>query len=91
MNKNKINLLNLSYLSNDIIFNKNKKNSLINNYNKLKNREITTTKLLISNLSKFDNTENNNKIMNLNNSLQTKLKEIDNIINNLKYIEYYSN
>lgn len=82
MNEN-INLSNLYYLLNNKILKK-KKSSIIKYCKKIKEVEINSSKIEISNLAKLNNN-------NINNSLENKIKDIDNIINSLKYVEYYSN
>ena len=90
-NNNILNLFNLSFLSdnkihNNLLFKKNNKlkskSYILKQCNKIKN-EIN-----LSNLAKLNN---NNEIKYINNDLENKIKEIDCIINSLKYIEYYSN
>ena len=78
MYNNIINNNNLSLLSNDILFTKN---------NKLKSKNTI--------LKKFKNLQDSIKVSNLsniNNENYIKINsEIENIINNIKYIECYSN
>ena len=91
MNNNILNLFNLSFLSdnkihNNLLFNKN--NKLKSRSNILKQCNKIKEEIKLSNLSKLNDYI---EINHINNDLENKLKEIDNIINSLKYIEYYSN
>jgi len=86
MNINTINFANLSNLSN---FSIRKKKNLLKCINNLKNDEIKLSIIKISNLADLNYNDNNIKI--IKNDLELKLNDIDNLINNLKYKESYSN
>ena len=94
MNKNIIKFLNLSYLNDKEIFINNKNNKIkskhviIKTVNKIKESEIKNYNIKMSNLANLNEKE---EIININNDFHNKLKEIDHIINNIKYIEYYTN
>ena len=86
-NNNILNLFNLSFLSdNNLLFKKN--NKLKSKSNILKYCNKIKEEIKLSNLAKLNDYVEINYI---NNDLENKLKEIDYIINSLKYIEYYSN
>ena len=96
-NNNLRNLINLSTKSELYIFNKkNKKwqlkskDKLLKECNQIKKREIKESSIMLSNLAKLSNNNEYNVVSNIYNNLQTKIADIDEIVNCINHIDISS-
>ena len=96
-NNNLRNLINLSTKSELYIFNKkNKKwqlkskDKLLKECNQIKKREIKESSIMLSNLAKLSNNNEYNGVSNIYNNLQTKIADIDEIVNCINHIDISS-
>ena len=96
-NNNLRNLINLSTKSDLYIFNKkNKKwqlkskDKLLKECNQIKKKEIKESSLMLSNLAKLANNNEYNSVYCIYNNLQTKIADIDKIVNCINHINISS-
>jgi len=96
-NNNLRNLINLSTKSELYIFNKkNKKwqlkskDKLLKECNQIKKREIKESSIMLSNLAKLSHSNEYNGVSNIYNNLQTKIADIDEIVNCINHIDISS-
>ena len=96
-NNNLRNLINLSTKSELYLFNKkNKKwqlkskDKLLKECNQIKKKEIKESSVMLSNLAKLSNNNEYNSVSNIYNNLQTKIADIDEIVNCINHIDVSS-
>ena len=96
-NNNLRNLINLSTKSELYIFNKkNKKwqlkskDKLLKECNQIKKKEIKESSVMLSNLAKLSNNNEYNSVSNIYYNLQTKIADIDKIVNCINHIDVSS-
>jgi hypothetical protein len=93
-NNNLRNLINLSTKSDLYIFNKkNKKwqlkskDKLLKECNQIKKKEIKESSMMLSNLAKLSSNNEFNTVSTIYNNLQTKIADIDEIVNCINHID----
>jgi hypothetical protein len=93
-NTNLRNLINLSTKSDLYIFNKkNKKwqlkskDKLLKECNQIKKKEIKESSMMLSNLAKLSSNNEFNTVSTIYNNLQTKIADIDEIVNCINHID----
>jgi len=96
-NNNLRNLLNLSTKSELYIFNKKNrkwqlksKDKLLKECNQIKKKEIKESSIMLSNLAKLSNNNDYKSVSNIYNNLQTKIADIDEIVNCINHIDISS-
>jgi len=96
-NTNLRNLINLSTKSDLYIFNKkNKKwqlkskDKLLKECNQIKKKEIKESSMMLSNLAKLSSNNEFNTVSTIYNNLQTKIADIDEIVNCINHIDISS-
>lgn len=96
-NNNLRNLINLSTKSDLYIFNKkNKKwqlkskDKLLKECNQIKKKEIKESSMMLSNLAKLSSNNEFNTVSTIYNNLQTKIADIDEIVNCINHIDISS-